>query len=206
MPRTEMENQRLRESARARILAGARTAFARRGPAATMADVATAAGVSQGLPYRYFRDKAELIRALVAEVVGHAGAAPDDGPRAATAGDRLRRLVTDLVEARRAQPEIFALLDPIVRDQTTPPELLELVAARGREVVATLRELVVAAQVDGEVAPDDPDQLVVALMACLDGLTRFVAAYPDQALTDFPDPAIVMRLFAPPSPKADRRR
>ena len=58
----------------ARILAGARTAFARKGMAATMADVAAAAGVSQGLPYRYFSDKNGLVRARVAEAVQQAAA------------------------------------------------------------------------------------------------------------------------------------
>ena len=42
--------------------------------AATMADVAASAGVSQGLPYRYFSDKDDLIRALVTEAVRQADA------------------------------------------------------------------------------------------------------------------------------------
>jgi AcrR family transcriptional regulator len=67
-------NERARQDARARILAGARVAFARKGMAATMADVAVSAGVSQGLPYRYFADKDTLVRALVTEAVQQADA------------------------------------------------------------------------------------------------------------------------------------
>src|SRR5215218_9458437 len=69
VPRTEEANQQLRSVQRAKILAGARTAFARRGLATTMADVAAAAGVSQGLAYRYFAGKDEIYLALVEEAL-----------------------------------------------------------------------------------------------------------------------------------------
>jgi hypothetical protein len=54
MPLTEAANQRIREAQRAKILRAAWKAFARKGRAMTMADVATAANVSYGLTYRYF--------------------------------------------------------------------------------------------------------------------------------------------------------
>src|ERR1700722_18797317 len=107
VPRTEVANKRVRREARTRILAGARSAFARKGLAATMADVAASAGVSQGLPYRYFRDKDELVRALVTEAVQQADAKGSPLASPGSAAERLRRLVTSMVEARRAQPELF---------------------------------------------------------------------------------------------------
>lgn len=198
MPRTEVANERVRQQARDRILAGARSAFARKGLAATMADVAVSAGVSQGLPYRYFSDKDDLIRALVSEAVRQSDAEGLPSALPGTAGGRLRRLVTSMVEARRAQPELFLLMQHVVSDPATPRDLLDLILARGRAIADTMRRLVTEAQAAGEAAADDPEQLVIAVMACLDGLGRFMLAYPGQAATHFPAPEIITRMLQPP--------
>jgi AcrR family transcriptional regulator len=197
VPRSAVTNERVRQEARARILAGARAAFARQGLAATMADVAAAAGVSQGLPYRYFRDKDGLIRALVTETVRQADAegSPLDLP--GSAGHRLRCLITTMVEARRAQPELFLLMQHVVSDPATPRDLLDLILARGRAVSEAMRQLVTEAQAAGEVAADDPDQLVIAVMACLDGLGRFTLANPGPAAGHFPAAEIITRMLEP---------
>src|SRR5215468_10032538 len=101
MPRTEADNERVRDEQRARILDGARAVFARRGMAATMAEVAAAAGVSQGLAYRYFASKDELFRALVAEAMlsSDLPEAMSDAPSAS-----LEFLVSRLLEVRRDHP------------------------------------------------------------------------------------------------------
>ena len=197
VPRSEVANQRARRDARARIVAGARAAFARKGPTATMADVAASAGVSQGLPYRYFSDKDALIRALVTEAVLQADAESSPLALPGSAAGRLRDLVTSMVEARRAQPELFLLFQHVVSDPATPPDLLELIQARGRAVADTMRQLITEAQAAGEVAPDDPDQLVTALMACLDGLGRFTLSHPAEAAAHFPAAQIITRMLEP---------
>ena len=197
MPRSEAANERLRQDARARILAGARAAFARKGMAATMTDVAAAAGVSQGLAYRYFSDKDDLVRALVGEAVQQAGAGGSPLAWPGSAAERLRRLVTRLVEARRAEPELFLLFQHVASDPGTPPDLLELIQARGRAVTQAMRQLVTEARADGEAASDDPDQLVTAVMACLDGLGRF-ALGPGQAAGSFPGAEIIIRMLQLP--------
>jgi AcrR family transcriptional regulator len=200
VPRTEVANERIRQEARARILAGARAAFARKGLAATMADVAASAGVSQGLPYRYFSDKDDLIRALVTETVRQADTEGSPLELPGSAAGRLRRLITSMAGARRAQPELFLLMQHVVSDPATPRDLLDLILARGRAVADTMRQLVTQAQAAGEVAPDDPDQLVIAIMACLDGLGRFTLAYPGQAAEHFPAVEIITRMLEPPRP------
>ena len=54
---------------RQRILVAARTVFAREGYLATrMIDVVTAAGISTGAVYRYFRDKEDLFTAVVGDL------------------------------------------------------------------------------------------------------------------------------------------
>jgi AcrR family transcriptional regulator len=193
VPRTEAANRRVRDEQRARILDGARAAFARRGMAATMADVAAAAGVSQGLAYRYFASKDELFRALVADAMR-----TDDLQVvvSGTPGARLEQLLTRLLEFRRDHPDMFQLLHHVLSDTGTPPDVVELVWRRGARFAALLRQLIVEAQTTGEVAADDPDELVVAVLATLDGVTRFVVDHPDRR-KHFPDPRIVLRMLRP---------
>jgi AcrR family transcriptional regulator len=156
--------------------------------------------VSQGLPYRYFSDKDALIRALVTEAVQQADTESSPLAVPGSAAGRLRDLVTSMVEARRAQPELFLLFQHVVSDPATPPDLLELIQARGHAVADTMRQLITEAQAAGEVAPDDPDQLVTAIMACLDGLGRFTLSQPAEAAAHFPATKIITRMLEPPVP------
>ena len=91
-----------------------------------------------------------------------------------------------MAEARRFQPELFLLMEHVARDPATPRDLLDLISARGRAVAGTMRQLVTEAQTAGEAAPDDPDQLVIAIMACLDGLGRFTLATPGRLRSTSP--------------------
>jgi AcrR family transcriptional regulator len=194
MPRTDDANQRVRDEQRARILDGARAVFARGGMSATMADVAAAAGVSQGLAYRYFAGKDELFRALVAEAmrsdvsIGEGEGAP---------AERIATLLTAIIRARRDQPEWFRLLDQVISDPATPADLLEAVRRRGMAFVTGLRRLIVEGQAAGDVATGDPDKLVGAVIACLNGLTRFALDPPEERLRRFPDPEIILRMLRP---------
>jgi len=166
-----------------------------------MTDVAVAAGVSQGLAYRYFSDKDDLVRALVSEAVQRADAGGSPLAWPGSAAERLRRLVTRLVEARRAEPQLFLLFQHVTSDPATPPDLLELIHARGRAVTQAMRQLVTEAQSAGEAARDGPDQLVTAVMACLDGLGRLALGRPGQAAEHFPAAGIITRMLQLPQPQ-----
>ncbi len=64
-PRTEEQNEAIREESRARILESALALFAAHGyERTTIRMIAEAAGISQGLMYNYFSSKEQLIIAL----------------------------------------------------------------------------------------------------------------------------------------------
>ncbi len=65
MPRTNSANKRIRTEQQARIIEAARRVFARKGFSATVDDVANEAGISHGLAYRYFANKAALFSELI---------------------------------------------------------------------------------------------------------------------------------------------
>lgn len=198
MPRTAQANQRLRTEQRTRILKAARRAFARKGLAATMDDIAAEASVSHGLAYRYFASKGAIFYQLVVEDLG----APAAGlgrflEMPGTPGERLEALISEFVESRREYPERYLLLDQALSDEATPDDLRELIARRGQEVRDALRRLIVAGQGMGEVAAGDPDQLVRAILACLDGLTRWAVYHPGESDRHFPEAEIFLRMLKP---------
>jgi AcrR family transcriptional regulator len=205
VPRSPADNERIRATQRAGILAAARTVFARRGLAATIDEVAAAAGVSHGLAYRYFGSKAELFRALAEEALTRPPDGPDAAQAAAAPGERLSHVIRALVANRRDHPETFQLLDHVLADPAVPPDLLALAERRGREFRQALRALIVEGQASGEVAGDDPDQLVTVICACLDGLGRITGPRPGGRGAGFPSTEIVLRIVMKPGQGAGGR-
>lgn len=198
MPRSAEENQRIRAAQRAGILVAARAVFARRGLAATIDEVAAAAGVSHGLAYRYFASKAELFRALAEEALTRPPGGLEAPEMTGTPGQRLRQVINVLVANRREHPETFQLLDHVLADPAAPADLLALAERRGREFRGRLRELIAEGQASGEVAGDDVDQLVTAVTACLEGLASNALPRDGQGAASFPSAEIIVRMVMAP--------
>ena len=199
MPRSEETNQRIREEQRARILEGALRVFARKGKAATMAEVAAEAEVSQGLAYRYFNSKEEIFNTLVEQMMqANPGMTEMVQGLQGTPGERLTFLLSRILESRREQPEFFQFFYQLLYDPSLPPELRNLVAQRGQVFQRLLRQLIVEGQETGEVARDDPDQLIAAVMACIEGLWKgMVLLDPEEVRQHFPDSRIILRMLRP---------
>jgi len=200
MPRTRVANQHIREEQRAKILDSARKVFARKGMAATMADVAAAAGVSQGLAYRYFASKEALFHELVEQSVQSGIAGIQRIPKMpGTLEERLGFLVSMAWEGRREHPEIYQLMYQVLDDEATLDDIRELIGRQGQTYLDVLRQLIIEGQATGEVAEGDPDQLVIVFLACLDGLSRLALREPEWVKKHFPETEIILRIFKPPA-------
>jgi AcrR family transcriptional regulator len=198
MPRTEEANQRIREEQRAKILDGARKVFARKGMAATMAEVAAEASVSQGLAYRYFASKEAIFHELVEQSVQSGIAGIQRIPRMpGTPGERLDFLVSIAWEGRRENPEIYQVLYQVLDDEGTSGDIRELIGRQGQAYQDVMRQLIVEGQATGEVKEGDPDQLVIVVLTCLDGLSRLALREPERVKKHFPDAGIILRIFKP---------
>jgi AcrR family transcriptional regulator len=198
MVRSEEANQRIRSIQHGRILDAARTVFARKGLSATMDDVAEEAGVSHGLAYRYFANKTALVSELVIEdLQAPVGWLVQFANESSTPSDKIRQMVTGLLESRRDHPEQYQLLAQVLYDDSAPADLRDQVAERRRKIQAVLRHLIAVGQATGEVAPGDPDQLVRAVLATLDGLTDWQSSDPAAHRAAFPDAEIILRMLMP---------
>jgi AcrR family transcriptional regulator len=206
MPRNELANQQIRNEATKRILDAARRVFAKKGSGATMADIATEAGVSQGLAYRYFPSKEAILATLVKESAQSEGGPAERLKKIqGTPGQRIVQLVSFILEDRRERPAFYRFLSQVLSDDSLAPELRETVQTNGRVIQKEIRSLIVKAQETGEIARDDPDQLMTALMAVVDGLVTRAPLY---AVRDpryaFPKTEIILRLLKPDSEVHDR--
>ncbi|HXW66418.1 MAG TPA: TetR/AcrR family transcriptional regulator [Thermoplasmata archaeon] len=204
MPRSASANRAIQERQRANLLMAAQRVFFREGSVGTMAELAREAGVSQGLAYRYFPSKTAIFRALIAEFVSDAEPVGvrlrrlPGGPRA-----RLEAIVRGILERRRQGPEFFRFLLRALRTGDLPASVRRRLRARFREIRRQIRVLIVAGQRQGEIAPDDPDELATALLAALEGLWRRSARVGDASANDkIPRAEVLLRMLGSPPPSA----
>jgi AcrR family transcriptional regulator len=207
MPRTETANQKVRADAREKIIEAAMKVFARRGPAATMSEVAAEAGTSQGLAYRYFPSKEAILATVVKRSAESGGGitARLEVMRGSP-GEKLYLLISYILQARRREPEFYQLVYQVLTDHKSPNELRDVVRKSGELVQAEMRRLIVEGQGTGEIAGDDPDQLLGAVMACLDGLSRaMLVLEPEKASASIPDARVLIRMLRPDPRGASQR-
>lgn len=199
MPRTEEANRQIRDEQRSNILSAARRVFARKGSSATMAEVAEEAGVSYGLAYRYFPGKDALFMTLIEQMLRSSTPLTgriDDIP--GTPGERLAFIITRILEDRRDNPEFYQFFFRTLADEKLPGDLREIMERNGRAFQDGIRQLIVDGQAAGEVVEDDPDQLVAAIMACLEGVWMEMTSHqPEEVREHFPDARIILRMLRP---------
>jgi AcrR family transcriptional regulator len=198
LPRTKQVNRQIREEAAEKILAAAREVFARKGMAAKMADVASEAGVSPGLAYHYFPSKEAIFLALVRQLTRPAEELLAIVQRIpGTPRERLKRIVTAMLERRRKDPEFYQFFYQAVASDSLPEDLRDRIKEQSLSMREIMQGLIVEGQAMGEIANDDPDKLASALLACVDGLSRMTQLSPEDVEKQMPDAGIILRILGP---------
>jgi hypothetical protein len=86
-----------------------------------------------------------------------------------------------------------------------PNDLRQLVQSNGRVIQDIMRQLIIEGQASGEIAKDDSDQLMTALMACFDGLVkRATLLDAENAKKHFPEVKIILRILKPDEQEGKR--
>ena len=171
-----------------------------------MAEVAEEAGVSQGLAYRYFPSKDMIVATLLRQAIqsrDKLNSMVREIP--GTPGARLGHIISTMVDNRRKRPEYYQIMYQGMVDEKLTQEVRDAIAEQGRVAYEIVRRLVVEGQATGEIARDDPDKLVTAVFACLDGLSRRVMTVrPDEVSEFMPDAGIILRMLKPDSSQVTR--
>jgi AcrR family transcriptional regulator len=161
-----------------------------------MSDVAESAGVSQGLAYRYFPSKEALFKELIEQATQSGMALMQQVQKlSGTPGERLNFLISKSLENMREHIEFYQFSAQIFDDETMPEDSRNLLRKYGSAYQKLMRQMIVEAQAAGEIAADDPDQLLMVITACLDGLLamRNSAQFKKQ----FPEAEIILRILKP---------
>jgi AcrR family transcriptional regulator len=193
----------MRENTRGRILEAASRVFAKKGLGATISDIASEAGVSQGLAYRYFPSKDAIFHTLLRQLlqsseVDKFAKYSGESPR-----ELLEHFISETLRLRREHPEFYRFVFQALSDESLPRDIHQMLNNLGQKVRKVLRRLIIEGQATGEVSKGDPDQLVDAILACLEGLSMRMA-YSDPAhKVQLPEAEIILRLFGP-SPQSKR--
>ena len=153
---------------RAAIVAAARAVLGARGfEAATIKEVAQQANIAQSLVHYYFKNKDELLLAVLKETMAHNVAATRALLRSVSPHDLFKRAAGSQVERIETQPEWFRLRFELfalgLHNPALLPGIRDLLAS-GRDCNAEIADFVVG-------RPLAQAQAVGAiLVACLDGL------------------------------------
>lgn len=150
VPRADAERNRRRV-----LDAGARV-FAQHGTAATLSDVARAAGVGVGTVYRRFADKEAILDALFDDKIDAMVRLADDASAIEDAGMAVRGFLLALMEKRATDRGLDAILSTPGRGARFSWEL-------GERFVPTVDRLVARAVAAGELRPDLTGQEVCLL-------------------------------------------
>lgn len=198
MPRTEEQNQRLKEERRRALLEAARQVFARKGLAASkMADLAAAAGISHGLVYHYFPDKEAVFAALVGEAVQQGiELVVEARERPGSPRERLEWLCTRMLEGIQRDPTVPIMLVQAHVSESVPASVARALEPYSSRFFQEFVSLLEAGQEAGEVVRTPAAELAWVGLAALQGLA-LMCIVPPVAQVPFPEPRTLLRLFLP---------
>jgi AcrR family transcriptional regulator len=196
MPRTEEANQKIRDERRRHILNVSVQVFARQGVAATrIADIAAAGEMSQGLIYRYFASKEEILEAVVENAMqATLRFVMQAREQPLPPLEKLRWLLQILISGMWTRHEYALVMQGVIANQITPSELRVQVFEHARELQQMVQLLIKDAQEAGEISKDDdPSTLTLMVTSCLQGLTlgKLFSSDPEPE----PDPEIILRML-----------
>jgi AcrR family transcriptional regulator len=196
-PRTAADNAKVRAAAREKILEAGLKVFARRGfHAATITDIAKAAGLSHGLVYHYFKTKDDIFLELVAIAFENSIAAT----KAAAAGkesawDKIKRIAAMLCQNAFGGESPFYFYLMVQANILAPsfPALAALLAKYGSAYGDILAPLIKRAQREGKAMRGNPVILSLNFWALVQGLA--LGALQAPAGFAFTNPEILINLL-----------
>ncbi len=158
---------------RAQIVSGARQAFSRKGyDAATVGDIAEAAGVSKGLIYHYFRSKEDILLATAEALMdGFAEYMERMSTAETTAAEKLLALQHLHIRETVKVWDLVQIMIEFWSESVRRPEIARPYAQMFRKARAYLEAIIEAGIASGEFRPVPAKEVASLMIAIVDGLT-----------------------------------
>lgn len=195
MPRTKEAFQEMRDERKDKILQTAAEVFVRKGLANTkINDLAEAAGMSQGLLYRYFGSREDVFIALIEQIAQETINLTQEAlSQPVTPWEQLRWL-TDQLLLNLRQPNLRHLAE---QASALPGPGSERMHEMEKALFKTVHQLIVAGQAEGKVVQRNPDQLAMLYFSCLQGLSVTIDMFGESMQSHFPDAEALLNLLKP---------
>ncbi len=173
----ELQNRR-----RSEIITAAEACFLKKGfHQSSMQDIASAAGLSMGLLYRYFTNKEAIVEAAAAQ----------DQDAVLTRIEQLRetgdvvtawaKLIDDMADAA-SDPNYAALANEIIAEAHRSPKVLHMLHSNDAALERAIQQKLSAQRRNGAIKGASVTETTAqALMLLLDGLTMRRMLHPDHA-------------------------
>lgn len=178
--------------------------FAAKGFAGTkITDIATAAGISQGLLYRHFASKDELFTQLIAASFAKLTAAAEaleqmPMPAHEKIALALQRIVAGMASDPAFSERVLLIAQASISEQI-PEATKAVIQAERDKPYAVIARIMAAGQALGTILPGVPETLALLFWTTIKGLALHKVSFGEQF--EMPDTAILCRLFlAPPKP------
>lgn len=184
MPKNKEDNDKVRDERKEQILYHALRLFVRKGLTATrMTDIASSAGVSQGLAYHYYSSKEAIFVELIKNAYGRM-------TEAALGLEKLElspqekitmaaeQLMKGFAEGETAALNFLLIIQASVYE-AIPVEAKKITAGRSvlHEVIA---KIIIAGQRDGTFKPHDPRDMALLFWSSLAGLAITKATFREE--------------------------
>lgn len=193
MPRTEEAFKQIRDERKERILQTAIGVFASKGLAGTkITDLAKAAGISQGLLYRYYTDKEEIFDELVHRANhGIIQLVQASLKRQGTSLEKLRWLTEQFLQGMSQQPGYYRVFSQTFTNAEKAHQIINDLDP----LIKALRQIIIEGQVNNQIIKLDPDQLVLLYLICIQGLAANMSLF-DAMSSHFPDAEAILHIFS----------
>ena len=167
----EQPPDHVHDERREQIKRAALKIFAQRGIAGTkMSMIASEAGISQGLSYRYFNSKEEIFSVLVQEAMEEAQAAINNVHQLpGTPLEQIRTLTKRMLD--ESHKHFFLLLQQVQKSDDVPAKAKEMVNQYSpKDTIDKLVPIFIKGQQTGEFCQGNPQELLILYFTVITGL------------------------------------
>lgn len=178
MPRTQKENERIRQMAKQKILIATMELFIKKGyHATTIDDVAKHAGISKGLLYNYFKGKEELLATMVQNRIEEMVQVMEAARSIEKPADQLKYIVEGAIDNVLQKPDEFRFY---LHLQTQPEadQVLKKYSKLLKEESA--RQFEVQCEMFEKLGVKEPRKRSLYFSSTLQGVMLMISTYPQQ--------------------------
>lgn len=201
MGRNEELNKKIRDERKVQILKGALKIFARRGVGVSkISDIASAAGVSHGLVYQYFKSKEEIFETLVEGAIESTRQVADMISKIPVSPINKIKIffevfIEDLEKQRQAgdYPYYFLIMIQATSFETISERIDELVYGQPFPLGEFFYKEIVEGQKAGEIVQEDPAMLTSTLLQLSLGMA--LSSTPDRESIASPNVNTILKML-----------